>query len=47
VLCMEEMCGIVGSGSCVEEGQGDGDDDRKPSPNQCGVLQKNFVGLIQ
>jgi hypothetical protein len=24
VLCMEEMCGVVGSGSCVEEGQGDG-----------------------
>jgi hypothetical protein len=29
VLCMEEMCGVVGSGSCMEEGQGDGggDDD--------------------
>jgi hypothetical protein len=26
VLCMEEMCG--GSGSCVEEGQGDGDDNK-------------------
>jgi hypothetical protein len=25
VLCMEEMCGVVGSGSCVEEGQGDDD----------------------
>jgi hypothetical protein len=25
---MEEICGMVGSGSCVEEGQGDcGDDD--------------------
>jgi hypothetical protein len=27
VLCMAEMCGVVGSGSCVEEGQGDGGDD--------------------
>jgi hypothetical protein len=26
-LCMEEMCRVVGSGSCVEEGQGDGGDD--------------------
>jgi hypothetical protein len=27
---MEEMCGMVGSGSCVEEGQGDrGDDDNE------------------
>jgi hypothetical protein len=24
VLCIEEMCGVVGSGSCVEEGQGNG-----------------------
>jgi hypothetical protein len=31
VLCMEEMCGVVGSGSCVEEGQGDGDDDEAKS----------------
>jgi hypothetical protein len=28
VLCVEEMCGELGSGSCVEEVQGgDGDDD--------------------
>jgi hypothetical protein len=27
VLCIEEMCGVVGSGSCVEKGQGDGGDD--------------------
>jgi hypothetical protein len=27
VLCVEEMCGAVGSGSCVEEGQCDGGDD--------------------
>jgi hypothetical protein len=26
VLCVE-MCGAVGSGSCMEEGQGDGGDD--------------------
>jgi hypothetical protein len=33
VLCMEEMCGVVGSGSCMEEGQGDGggDDDEVES----------------
>jgi hypothetical protein len=27
VLCIEEMYGVVGSGSCVVEGQGDGGDD--------------------
>jgi hypothetical protein len=27
VLCMEEICGLVRSGSCVEEGQGNGGDD--------------------
>jgi hypothetical protein len=27
VLCVEEMCGELGSGSCVEEVQGGGDDD--------------------
>jgi hypothetical protein len=27
VLCREEICGVVGSGNCVEEGQGDGGDD--------------------
>jgi hypothetical protein len=27
VLCMEEMCRVVRRGSCVEEGQGDGDVD--------------------
>jgi hypothetical protein len=27
VLCMEEMCGVVGSGCYVEEVQGDGGDD--------------------
>jgi hypothetical protein len=35
VLCVEEMCGAVGSGSCVEEGQGDGggdDDEVKSEP---------------
>jgi hypothetical protein len=38
VLCVEEMCGAVGSGSCVEEGQGDGghgggdDDETKSEP---------------
>jgi hypothetical protein len=35
---MYEMCGVVGSGSCVEEGQGDGGDDddeaeSKPVPS--------------
>lgn len=37
----------VGSGSCVEEGQGVGGDDlmmaMKLSPNQCHVLWKHFV----
>jgi hypothetical protein len=48
VLCIEEMCGIVGNGSCMEEEQGDGgDDNEKLSPNQCGVLRKSFVGLSQ
>jgi hypothetical protein len=34
VLCVEEMCGAVGSGSCVEEGQGDGggDDEAESEP---------------
>lgn len=27
VLCMEEMSSMVGSGSCIEEGQGDCSDD--------------------
>jgi hypothetical protein len=32
VLCMEEICGVVGSGSCVEEGLGDcGHDDEAES----------------
>jgi hypothetical protein len=38
VLCMEEMCGVLGSGSCVEEGQGDGSYDNseaKPQPVPC------------
>jgi hypothetical protein len=35
VLCMEEMCGMVGSGSCVEEGQGD-----------CGDNDAEFYGSI-
>jgi hypothetical protein len=31
---MEEMCGMMGSGSCVEEGQGDcGDDTGKQVPS--------------
>jgi hypothetical protein len=29
VLCVEEMCGELGSGSCVEEVQGGGGDDNK------------------
>jgi hypothetical protein len=44
VLCVEEMCGEMGSGSCMEEvvvvvvv--------MKPSPNQCLVLRKHFVRL--
>jgi hypothetical protein len=35
VLCMEEMCGVVESGSCVEEGQCDGgvdDNEAKSEP---------------
>jgi hypothetical protein len=31
VLCMEGMCGVVGSESCVEEGEGDGGDDEAES----------------
>jgi hypothetical protein len=27
VCCVEEMCGELGSGSCVEEVQGDSGDD--------------------
>jgi hypothetical protein len=27
VLCVEKMCGELGSGSCVKEVQGGGDDD--------------------
>jgi hypothetical protein len=27
VLCVEEMCGALGSGSCVEEVRGGGGDD--------------------
>jgi hypothetical protein len=33
VLCMEVMCGVVGSGSCMEEGQGGGGD----ADNETGV----------
>jgi hypothetical protein len=29
VLCIEEMYGAVGSGSCMVEGQGDGGDEAK------------------
>jgi hypothetical protein len=32
VLCVEEMCGALGSGSCVEEVQGGGDDEAEPEP---------------
>jgi hypothetical protein len=28
-VCVEEMCGELGSGSCMEEVQGGGDDDDK------------------
>jgi hypothetical protein len=46
VCCVEEMCGELGSGSCVEEVQGGGGEDTmKPSPNQWQVLQKHFVRL--
>jgi hypothetical protein len=27
MLCMEEMCGVVGSGSCMKDGEGDGGSD--------------------
>jgi hypothetical protein len=34
MLCMEEMCSVVGSGSCMEEGQGDGDEaESEPVPS--------------
>jgi hypothetical protein len=42
---MEEMCGMVGRGSCMEEGQGDGGDDKAAEFN--GVLQKHFVHMSQ
>jgi hypothetical protein len=29
VCCLEEVYGVVGSGSCVGGGQGDGDDEAK------------------
>jgi hypothetical protein len=32
VLCVEEMCGELGNGSCVEEVQGGGDDDDEAKP---------------
>jgi hypothetical protein len=32
VLCVEEMCGALGSGSCLEEVQGGGDDEAEPEP---------------
>jgi hypothetical protein len=32
VLCVEEMCGALGSGSCVEEVQGGGNDEAEPKP---------------
>jgi hypothetical protein len=34
VLCVEETCGELGSGSCVEEvqGGGGGDDEAEPEP---------------
>jgi hypothetical protein len=34
MLCMQEMCGVVGSGSCVEEGQGDGGGDDNEAKNK-------------
>jgi hypothetical protein len=33
-LHMEEMCGVVGSGSCVEEGQGDGGVDNREAESK-------------
>jgi hypothetical protein len=32
VLCVEEMCGELGSGSCVEKVQGGGGDEAEPEP---------------
>jgi hypothetical protein len=46
VLCMEETCGELGSGSCVEEMQGGGgDDDDEAEPEAGQVLRKRFVRL--
>jgi hypothetical protein len=32
VCCVEEMCGALGSGSCLEEVQCGGDDEAEPKP---------------